>query len=120
MLLVTAGLVLASAAPAEAGRRVEDSYCSPSGDYCESVFRKRGVRFLAFATFSLRGSLRVCVTPPQGEATCRKRRMRETADGVYELQMRWSTSFARAGKGRYRVRFSQGGFKAPSLTFRVR
>ena len=111
------GLLLLAPAAASAG--VEDSYCSPSGDYCESVLKEKGVRYLHFATFSLRGEMKVCVTPPHGERTCRMRRLREFRTGFFRVRTRWAKSFPRAGKGRYRVQFSQGDFRAPSLYFRV-
>lgn len=118
-VLLVAGAVAATAAPAGAAKRFEDSYASPTGDYAQSVYRLDGVRYLEFATFSLRGKLRLCVTTPDGERTCKRRTLREDDKGILVTKTRWSKHFPRGGRGTYRVRFSQGSFRAPVMKFRV-
>lgn len=116
--VITALVLLAAAAPASA----RSSWCSPSGDACTSVPKRDGVQRLRLGTFSFRGKVKVCVTPPRGSVRCRSFSLREGRRGIYEVDVRWSASFPDRGAGTYRVTFrpdATGGRKyGPTLSFR--
>jgi hypothetical protein len=60
LVALAASGALALVASANAGT----SYCSPTGDYCTSVARLQGLRYLRLSTFSFRGLVRICVKSP--------------------------------------------------------
>ena len=111
----------ALAVPATA--QAASSYCSPSGDVCYSAVKRAGVVRLALGTFSFRGTVDVCVTPPGSARTCKPFRLRERR-GISAIDARWSAHFPRRGAGTYRVTFAsrQAGGVAftPAVTFRLR
>lgn len=111
-------LLVLAALPASASA-ARSSYCSPSGDFCTFVFRDGGVRTAELRTFALRGSVRLCVDPPRGATRCRSFTLRKGARGIYVARSRLSRSFPIRRRGLYRVRFSQGDFRPPALSFRV-
>lgn len=96
-------------AAAQAGHR-PSAYRSPSGDYCQAVKKsKREVRKLKFATFSLRGPVRVCVKRHGGERVCRGDRFRDhNGDGVYVARICWQCRFPSRRGGAYAVTWKQG------------
>lgn len=98
-------VALAFAAIGATPARAAEAYCHPTGDYCTSVAKVRGKRFLRVGTFSFRGSVRMCVTPPRGERECISRRLQSTGSGFVQASARWSTWFTNHGRGRYRASF---------------
>jgi hypothetical protein len=88
-----------------------NSYCSPSGDYCQSTTRNRNsARILQFRSFAHRGKVRVCVTAPTDTRSCVTDRFRDgNDDGVYVTRLRWSTNFPNKGPGAYTVAWRQDG-----------
>lgn len=82
-----------------------DAFCHPTGDYCTSVAKVRGKRFLRVGTFSFRGSVRMCVTPPRGKRECVSRRLEFKSTGFFLASARWSSWFTNHGRGSYRVSF---------------
>lgn len=120
--LVTAAVVVL-AAPGQAG--AASGYCSPTGDYCYSAKLRSGAVRLVLSTFSFRGRLRVCVSPPAGgPRDCRTFRLRRTSHGIYEVDVKWSAHFPRRGAGTYRAAFNPldagGSDLGPGATFRRR
>ena len=106
---------LLPAATAEA----RSSYCSPTGDLCTSVQKKRGDVLLRVATFSFRGSVRLCVRGPDGAATCKRFRLLEGRSGIYASTKGWKRHFPDRGRGVYRVRWQVAGANlGPRLSFR--
>ena len=59
LVLIGAALVEALAVADPAAAKV--SYCSPTGDYCTSVAKLKGVRYLRISTFSFTGRVKICV-----------------------------------------------------------
>jgi hypothetical protein len=99
LLAAVTGALLA-AAPAEA----KTSYCSPTGDYCMSVARIKGVRYLRFSTFSVRGILKICVRDPKNARVCHSFRLRKSGD-LYSAKVIWKRRYPNRGAGTYRVSF---------------
>ncbi len=119
-VLAAASVALALAMlPSAAGAR--SSYCSPTGDYCTSVHRTGGDVLLRIATFSFRGTYRLCVRAPDGSATCKRFRLLRGRAGIYSSSKGWSRHFPNRGPGVYRVRWQKFGKDlGPRLSFRRR
>ena len=114
--LAAAALAI-TAAPAHAA----SGYCSPSGDQCYSAKTIKGAVHLLYGTFSFRGRIEACVTPPRGSATCKSFRLREEKGGIHAIDVKWSAHFPNRGKGTYRVRYRlDGSALGPAVTFRRR
>ena len=108
-------VALGSAPAAEA----RSAYCSPTGDWCTEVLKRDGRVYLRLATFSFRGTVRVCVTPPRGDRTCRRSRLRRNRENVHVSSVRWDRRFPTRGRGTYRVRWYYDGNRlGPALSFR--
>lgn len=101
-LLATAMVLVGVAAPSSAG--AAEAYCHPTGDYCTSVAKVRGKRYLRVGTFSFRGSVRMCVTPPRGRRECIRRPL-SSGSSFVQASARWSTWFTNHGRGLYRASF---------------
>ena len=80
---------LVVAASTEAGT----TYCSRTGDFCTSVARVNGVRYLRLSTFSLRGLMKICVRDPSAARVCRSFRLRKVGP-VYQVKAQWSVEIA--------------------------
>ena len=107
-----------AAAPAPAAAAAASSYCSPTGDFCHQAVNRAGVVRIMFDTLAFRGRVRVCVTTPAGERSCKRFRLR-SRNGGFGFTVRWSRHFPNGGRGRYRVRFHRGGTQlGPADTFR--
>ncbi len=106
--LTVTGLLLAAPMSAQATHRAT-TYCSVTGDICQSTTRVHGVRMLRislFAKFFSRYTL--CVTAPDTTTTCHDYRIHKT--GVtFGSSIRWSTHFPRKGPGAYTVVWRSGG-----------
>lgn len=102
-----------------AAAEARSSYCSPSGDFCTSVKKKRGDVLLRIGTFSFSGSYRLCVRAPDGSATCKRFRLLRSRDGILSSSKGWSRHFPSKGRGVYRVRWQKFGANlGPRLSFR--
>ena len=122
-VLAAASVLIASGGAATAPAAAASSYCSPTGDYCYSARVRKGAVRLVLGTFSFRGQVRVCVTPPDGGTPdCKAFRLAKSKNGIYEVDVKWSAHFPRHGPGTYRVSFAPattGGAKlGPGATFR--
>ena len=116
-LLVSLAVTVPAASAGEAAPR--DSYCSPTGDYCTSVKKQGGERFLRIGTFSFTGRYRLCVTPPEGGRTCRGFTLKAEEAGIYGSRVRWGAHFPDGGPGLYRVAWRKFGNRlGPRLGFR--
>jgi hypothetical protein len=108
--------VLFVATSAQAGT----TYCSPTGDFCTSVARLHGLRYLRISTFSFRGLVKICVRDPNATRTCHSFRLRK-AGSLYQVKVLWKRRYPNRGAGVYRVGFYLGptrlgpvlGFKQP-------
>jgi hypothetical protein len=107
---------LATAAPAAA----KTTYCSPTGDYCTSVAKVKGVRYFRLTTFSFSGRVRICVKDPTGARRCHGFRL-ENGGQMYSLNVLWKRHFPNRGRGTYRVSFFLGTTRlGPVLSFTQR
>ena len=102
MLAVIVGAFLAPAS-AQAGT----TFCSPTGDFCTSVARLKGLRYLRISTFSFRGLVKICVRDPSAAPTCHSFRLRK-AGPLYQVKVLWKRHYPNRGAGVYRVGFYLG------------
>jgi hypothetical protein len=115
-LLVLAAIsgALGVAASAQAGT----TYCSPTGDFCTSVARLKGVRYLRLSTFSFRGLIKICVQDPSAARVCHSFRLRK-AGPLYQVKVLWKQHYPKRGAGVYRVTFFYESTRVgPVLRFR--
>jgi len=116
VLLAAIAGALVAVAPAAA----KTSYCSPTGDYCTSVARVKGVRYLRFSTFSVRGLVRICVKDPTTRRVCHNFRLRKAGD-LWRVKVIWKRRYPNRGTGTYRVSFFIGPTRlGPVLSFTQR
>ena len=114
VLAAAALAVLAWVAPAAA----RTSYCSPSGDFCTSVARVKGIRYLRISTFSFTGRVRICVRDPSTTRVCHNFRLRKVGQ-LYQVMLIWKRHYPNRGAGVYRVTFFLGSTRlGPVLAFR--
>lgn len=119
VLLVLSGLLLVVGS-ASAGDKT-NGYCSPSGDFCQSVKGTGSKTTFYLGTFSFRGKIDICVKPPNVSSECHTFKLHKTGDGIYASTVRWSRHFDSHGKGKYRVSWYHGSDKlGQSLTFRIK
>ena len=117
-LLVLSAIVGALVAAAPVAART--SYCSRTGDYCTSVARVKGVRYLRFSTFSFRGLVRICVKDPTTARICHRFRLRR-AGSLYQAKVLWKRHYPNRGTGTYFVSFFFGQTRlGPVLSFTIR
>lgn len=108
---ICGAVVIGSIGPAPAqAANVSDSYCSPSGDYCLSVYTKRGRIKLSVATFSFRGRYGLCVRPPKGNTTCRHFRLQRHGD-IYKDKVDFARHFPHRRSGRYTAIWHKSGHR---------
>lgn len=108
--LVTTAAVVAVASPAEARPQTLDSYCSPTGDFCQDIVRARKTGAIKFrlVSFAFSGPYEVCVKGPDGKA-CRDGRL-ENSNGSFADSISWQKEFP-IGPGGYKVVWKLGGEK---------
>jgi hypothetical protein len=107
VVAVTVALGL-TAAPAPAVTRLA-SYCSPTGDYCQGVFRSTsGSVFFQLRTFSFRGTVQTCVA--RRTRVCRGRVLRRIGS-IHQATISWRGNYPPQGPGRYAVSWYAGGAK---------
>jgi hypothetical protein len=114
-------LALGFAGSAEASTKTIDAYCSPSGDYCQGVFRENGRIKLRMSQFPLRGKYQLCVKPPRQSQSCNKFRWRKKKMGVYRGGVDFASHYPSKQKGLYKVSWRSSGSKiGKTLRFRKR
>jgi hypothetical protein len=105
--------VFVPAAPAAA----RTAYCSRTGDFCTSVARLKGVRYLRLSTFSFTGRVRICIKDPTAARVCRRFRLWHSGQ-LYVVKLIWRRQFPSRGAGAYRVSFFLGPTRlGPVLAF---
>jgi hypothetical protein len=100
--------VLIGSGSAGAAKPPIDSYCSPSGDYCQGLIRQKGVR-AKLSTFSFRGSYGICVRSRMAGRDCKDSRLRRSSDGIYQGSVGLARHFDIRPRGRYAVTWTYGG-----------
>jgi hypothetical protein len=108
---VVGALVLAAPAAAK------ESYCSPTGDYCTSAMKLKGVRYLRLGTFAFTGRVKICVKDPTATRVCHSSRLTRSG-GMWQVKLIWKRHYRNRGPGTYRVTFSWNGTQlGPALSF---
>ena len=98
---ITLGL-LAMPVAASAHHR-PTTYCSPTGDICQSTANVHGIRMLRIslaARYFTRYQL--CVTAPGATTTCRVYRVRKHGS-IWSSSIKWAAQFPPSGPGKYDV-----------------
>jgi hypothetical protein len=114
LLLLAVVLGAAVLAPAAAAKV---SYCAPTGDFCTSVAKVKGVRTFRLTSFAFNGGVKVCVRDPKGGRVCRRFQLTNSGP-AYNLAVRWRRHFPDRGPGTYRVTFTLGAARlGPVLAF---
>ena len=121
LLLLTALLAMAAIPATAQGAKIIDYYCSPSGDYCQVVLRKKGKIKLEMRQFPLRGKYNLCVKPPRETFTCKTFRWRRSGP-IFKSTVTFSRYFPSKKRGRYKVSWrTTDGYKiGKTLSFRKR
>jgi hypothetical protein len=115
--LIGLGVALLGALVLVSPAAAKDHHCSPTGDYCTSVARLGGVRYLRIGTFSFRGLVKICVKAPPGTAVCHSFRLRKAGE-IYQVKVIWKRHYPNRGAGTYRVTFFRGSTRlGPALAF---
>jgi hypothetical protein len=122
LLVIAAVLLALTAIPSTAqGAKLIDSYCSPTGDYCQYVLRKKGTIRLEMRQFPLRGKYGLCVKPPRETFTCKTFRWRKSGP-IFKSSVTFARHFPSKKRGRYKVQWrSTDGYRiGKTLLFRKR
>ncbi len=120
VLIAALSLFAAFAGIASANKAV-DSYCSPTGDWCQGVFREGGHIKFRIDTFSFRGPYKLCVKPPKEPRECRTFKLVHKSGGIYGSKIDFARNFSHRRNGRYAVSWHQEGFHiGPKLHFSKR
>ncbi len=100
----------AIAAQVRAADAIVDSYCSPTGDFCQSISRKgSGDLDFKITTFSFRGGVDVCVRKRGRGRICQRRGLKPIGHGLFEASARWGRNWPNLGRGSYFVSWYSGG-----------
>jgi hypothetical protein len=113
LLVATLGALVLTASAA-----AKESYCSPTGDYCTSVAKLKGVRYLRIGTFSFTGRVKICVKDPTAARVCHSFRLTGPG-GMWEVKLIWKRHYPNRGPGTYRVTFFYGTRLGPALDFKL-
>lgn len=105
---VIAVVLLVGSGSAGAAKLPIDSYCSPTGDYCQGLFRQDGVR-AKLSTFSFRGTYGICVRSRMTGRECKDFRLRRDSNGIYQGSVGLARHFEIRPRGRYAVTWSYAG-----------
>jgi len=110
------------AASAPAAPKPVAAYCSPTGDFCQGIFRAKGRLRADISTFSFRGRYRLCLRSRMYGNQCRTFRLRRTGHGIYRGRVTLSRHFRMRSAGRYSVLWrSPDGYRiGRKLRFRKR
>jgi hypothetical protein len=119
LLLFTVLLAMTAIPVSAQGAKTIDSYCSPSGDYCQFVIRKKGRIKLEMRQFPLRGKYNLCVKPPRETFTCKTFRWQRSGP-IFKSTVTFSRHFPSKKRGRYKVlwRTTDGFRLGKTLSFR--
>jgi hypothetical protein len=104
---LAAAFLLVAPTVASAAKNVVQ--CGPGNRWCITVLDKHGRIFFDIAGFDMKGSYRLCVTPPKAAERCKTFGLRANATGAHASSVRFTTNFPHRRKGRYRVRWIYDG-----------
>ena len=104
LIAIASGTSTAQAAP-----KPVDSYCSPTGDYCQGIVRQNGRLRAKLSTFSFTGTYQLCVRTPRVGSDCNLFRLRRDSNGIYQGSIGLSRHFNLRPAGRYTVTWRYSG-----------
>jgi hypothetical protein len=108
VLLALTVVLIALPLRADAAHR-PTTYCSPSGDICQSTTKVNGFRRLRIGLAAKYfDRYRLCVRAPDGSWTCRVFEIRAQGS-TFGSSVRWGIHFPHKGPGPYSVKWSTGG-----------
>jgi cbb3-type cytochrome oxidase cytochrome c subunit len=114
-LVFVAVVVAAAALAPSAAAKVQ--YCAPTGDFCTSVAKVKGVRTFRLTSFAFNGAVKICVRDPKGGRACHSFRLSKMGP-AYGTSIRWRGHYPDRGPGTYRVTFTLGSARlGPVLAF---
>jgi hypothetical protein len=114
-LFIAVVVVAAAALAPTASAKV--AYCAPTGDFCTSVAKVKGVRTFRLTSFAFNGAVKICVRDPKGGRVCRSFRLSKMGP-AYGMAIRWRRHYPNRGPGTYRVAFTLGSARlGPVLAF---
>lgn len=105
IVLTTLAMLLVAFAPRPAeAHHLPETYCSDSGDICQSVARSEGPRkFTIILGSKLFKRYILCVDGPQPPIVCKTFRIKVWDDGTFGSAINFHRHFASSGEDRYRV-----------------
>lgn len=105
--LSAAMLLALVAVPANAHHK-PTSYCSETGDICQSVRKVEGVRKLQLVmTDKYFRRFHLCLSQPNEVSECKRLRVKALDDGLFGRSVRWPGKWGSAGKGAYTVKWRE-------------
>lgn len=110
VLLTLTVLLLALPRAAEAHHR-PNTYCSPTGDICQSTRKVDGIRWLRMGLFAKYfDRYRLCVRAPDDSRACRRFEIRAQGE-FFGSSVRWGRHFPIKGPGAYVVTWWTAGHR---------
>lgn len=96
-------------------------YCSPTGDFCHSVFDRSGDVILSMGQLSFgAGKYQICVSSPSQERQCEAFQWARAGQGYFEGEVNLEESFDIPEPGTYRAAWSTAGFQVGTpLSFQM-
>jgi len=97
------------------------TYCSPTGDYCQGIFRQSGGLRAKISSFAFSGRYEICLTNRTYGRQCNRFRLRKDSLGIYQGSVGLAKQFRFQAKGRYSVVWRLSGSRVgKKLSFRKR
>jgi hypothetical protein len=110
IVTLTLSVLLLAPQAAEA-HHLPSTYCSPTGDICQSTRKVDGIRLLRISLFAKYfDRYKLCVRAPDGTATCRRFEIRDLGT-TFGSSIRWRRQFPNKGPGPYVVTWYSGGHR---------
>jgi hypothetical protein len=107
---IAAAIALTLAAPSAAPAAAKGvNACGPGNRWCHGILDKHGRLFLDLAGFGLKGSYRLCVTPPEARERCKSFGLQPNATGASASSVRFTSHFPHRRHGRYHARWIYDG-----------
>lgn len=110
-----------NAGTASAVPRPIAAYCSPTGDYCQGVFRQEGGLRARISSFAFSGRYQLCLHNRTYGRQCGRFRLRKGPFGIHRGSVGLARQFRFRAKGRYSVVWRLDGNRiGRKLRFRKR
>ena len=108
-----------SAGTAGAAPKPIAAYCSPTGDYCQGVFRQKGGLRAKISSFAFSGRYQLCLRNRAYGRQCKRFRLRQGRLGIHQGSVGLARQFRFRAKGHYSVVWRLNGTRVgKKLRFR--